>query len=139
MEQRHPPRGRELTGNTSEQMPSEILDMLFRKRLESVALQKVEYAHPVQLGHQARVIAVVQVFVEVHTFAVLSAVQSEVRHVIADLLHIIWVMLPQCLQYSNLDLAGVAVLLHRSYNLDGDFPPRLNVSCFDDFAKGTLS
>ncbi len=40
------------------------------KRLERILLEKVEDAHPVQLGYQARVITEIEILVEMYAFAV---------------------------------------------------------------------
>ena len=56
-----------------------------------------------------------------------------------DLLEIMRVVLFQRLQHTNLNLTRVAILLHRANNLDGNFFPRLDVACFDDFTKRALS
>jgi hypothetical protein len=43
--------------------------VFFWEWLEGILLEKVEYAHPVQLGDETRVIAKVKVFVEVDALA----------------------------------------------------------------------
>lgn len=46
-----------------------VLDVLLREWLEPILLEKVEDAHPVQLGHQAGVTPEVKVLFEMDTFA----------------------------------------------------------------------
>jgi hypothetical protein len=58
-----------LTVHALEQTPREVLYVFFWEWLERVLLEKVEYAHPIQLGDETRVIAKVKVFVEVDAFA----------------------------------------------------------------------
>lgn len=49
------------------------------------------------------------------------------------------VVLLQSLEYSDLNLARVSILLDGSNDLDGNLFPRLDVPCLDDFAKCSLS
>jgi hypothetical protein len=58
-----------LTIHALEQTPRKVLDVFFWEWLEGILLEKVEYAHPVQLGDETRVIAKVKVFVEVDALA----------------------------------------------------------------------
>ena len=65
-----------LTCHTFQQVPSKILYMPLGKRLKGILLEKVKDAHPIQLSHQTRVIAVVEVLVEMNAFTAMSAIRG---------------------------------------------------------------
>ena len=50
-------------------MPSEVLDMPLRERLETILFEKVKHAHPVQFSNEAWVVAIVEMQGQVHAFA----------------------------------------------------------------------
>ncbi len=56
-----------------------------------------------------------------------------------DLLDIGGIMLLERLQHTYLDLAGISILLDGPDDLDGHFPPCLDMSCFHDLAKCPLA
>lgn len=48
-------------------------------------------------------------------------------------------MLSERLKHSNLNFARLTILLHGTDNLDRDFTPCLNMSCFNHLAKRPLT
>jgi hypothetical protein len=58
-----------LTVHALEQALCKILNMLDREWSEGILFEKVEHAHSVQLGHEARVTPVIKVLLQMDTFA----------------------------------------------------------------------
>jgi len=98
------------------------LDLAVGERDEIVALKKVENTLPEEIHDDANVSAVIEAISKMDaTIAVVDVVQFE------------------RLQNSQLNLAGLAVLLHGADNLDGHQLVTSFVSSLHHFAKGALA
>lgn len=109
-------------GHGSEQLPGKGLDVGAGERREAVALEKVKDAGAEQVGDDADVIPVVETLPQVD--AVVAVVPVVGR---------------QSRQDAELDAAGVAVLLDRSDDLDGDSLVGAQLSRLDDLSEGALA
>ena len=81
-------------------------------------------------------ISKVKVLLEMNAFTATSALSWRK---VESSLFVRWVVLPQRLKHSYFNFARITILLHRSDNLDGNFPTRLDVSCFDYLAECALT
>ena len=111
-----------LTGHARQELASKALDLAVGERHEVVALQEVEHTGAQKVHHDANVAAVVEAIPQVDApIPVLLVVGLE------------------CLEHSELDSAGISVLLHRANNLDGNKLVAFLVACLDDLSEGTLA
>lgn len=86
-------------------------------------------------------VLVVQVLVQMYAFATSRQLESifiTIQDTVNSLL-VIRIVPSQLVQHPNLDFTRIAILLHRTDNLDGDFTSRLYIAGFDDFTKRPLA
>lgn len=74
----------------------------------------------------------------IHLLNRFSTCSNETRLVV-NLLVIPWIMLSKRFKHSDLNFARLTVLLHGPDNLDRDFTPCLNMSCFNHLTKRSLT
>lgn len=114
--------GTELTGNAGKKLLSKALDMAVGERHKAISLKKVKKARVQQIHDDACV-----------------AVEVEAIPKMDAPVFILCVILPQCLQYPQLYLCSVPVLLDGSYHFDSNqFVPSVIVG-LNYFPKGTLA
>ena len=89
--------------DAAQQLLGKEPDVTAGERLKLVVLEKVEDAAVEQVKYNAYVVPKIKRFEKLDT-----------------LIPIEWVMLAQALQYANLDLTRIAVLLHGANHFDGD-------------------
>lgn len=114
--------GRSLTSHAGEQLPGKVLDLTTRKRYEAIPLQKVENTLAQQVGDYTYVVPEVETVAKMYAFvAVVLVVHGKSR------------------KYSKLNSRGVAIFLHRTYDLDSTSCLPSLVICFDNLSKGSLT
>jgi hypothetical protein len=111
-----------LTRNAGKQLAGKALDLAAGKRHEAVALEEVEDALAEQVGDDADVVAEVEAVAQVDALVAVGAVVGGEGG-----------------EDAQLDLGGVAVLLHGADDLDGAAGFALAVVGLDDLAEGALA
>jgi len=110
------------TSNARQQLAGKVLNLAVGEGNKVVALEKVEDA----LAKQ------------VHNYAYVAAVVEAVAQVDASVSVLLVVNLERG-EHPKFDLAGIAVLLDRPNDLDGDKLVALSVSGLDNLAKRALT
>jgi hypothetical protein len=111
-----------LTRNTGQELPSEALDVRVGERNKAVALQKIEQAQVEKVRDDT------DMATEVETVPEMDTPVSIVR-----------VVVPERLQCPQLNLGGVAVLLHGADNLHGDVFAGTAIIGLDYLPEGALA
>ena len=111
-----------LTGNAGQQLAGKVLDLAVWERHEVVALQKVKHALAEQIHDNADVPAVVEAISEMNASVPVFLIIGS-----------------KCLQDSEFDLTGLAILLHRPDDFYGNELAGDLVLCLHDFAESALS
>jgi hypothetical protein len=109
-------------GNASKELSSKVLDLAVRKRHETVALQEVENALAKEVHNNANMAAVVEAVPEMYA--------SVSIFVVVGL---------QGRQYTQLYSRGIAILLDRANDFDGDKSVSFPIASLDHLAKSALT
>lgn len=98
------------------------MDLTVGERYKVVALQEIEDTGAQKVHDDANVAAVVETIPQVDTS-----------------IPVLLIVGLQRLEHSELDSAGISVLLDRADDLDGNKLVAFLVACLDDLAKGALA
>ena len=108
--------------DAAQQLLGKEPDVTAGERLKLVVLEKVEDAAVEQVKYNAYVVPKIKGLEKLDT-----------------LIPIEWVMLAQALQYANLDLTRVSVLLYCANHLDCDAATQLAIVTLDNLAERALT
>ena len=111
-----------LTGNAGKKLAGETLNLAVRERNKAVGLQKVKDALSQQIHHYADMAPKVEAVAQVNTPV-----------------SVLFVVGLQSCEHPEFYSRGIAVFLHGTNNLDGNWPVSTTIPGLHNLAKSTLA